>query len=166
MGYSNGGPMTRYITLTNGGTALVDDQDYEHLSQFQWRRKKSDGSKGRGKFHAVRDVRLGNGKKLTIRMHRLVSEAKNDQGVFHINGNGLDNRRRNLQPRTYKPWTGRPNESGFHGVNQLSSNTWEAEIEFSGSKHSLGTFNDAATAARAYDEIARRLYGKNAVTNY
>lgn len=157
----------REIKLTNGGTAMVDDQDFEHLSQFQWRKKKSDGSKGHGIFHAVRDVRLSGGRKLTIRMHRLVTEADQDQGVFHLNQNGLDNRRRNLQLRTFKPWTGRPNESGFRGVHQSATNRWQAEIEFAGRNHLIGeNYLDAAAAARAYDRIARRLYGKNAVTNF
>lgn len=154
--------MTAMIQLSNGGVVLVDDEDFEFLNQFSWRKKKSDGSKGI--YHAVRDVEIGD-KKLTVRMHRLVTEADKDQGVFHINGNGLDNRRRNLQLRTFRPWTGRP--AGFRGVHQMSTNSWRAEIEFAGRVHVIGeNFDNASVAARAYDRAAIRLFGEHALTNF
>lgn len=149
------------IPLSNGGSTIVDDRDYDFLQQFSWRKKKSFGS---SKYHAVRDVILG-GLKVTIRMHRLIAEAKTDETVFHINGDGLDNRRRNLQNRQVKPWTGRADESGFLGVHRIQGG-YEASIKFTGKRYSLGLFDKAEDAARHYDYTAFQLYGNNARTNF
>jgi len=152
----------KYIPLSNGEVTLVDDQDYPYLSQFSWRSKRSDGSKQL--YHAVRDVTVG-AKKLTIRMHRLITEADQDQMVLHINEDGLDNRRRNLQLRTVNPWTGRL--SGFRGVHQIGFRRWRAEIAYAGRMHLIGdSFSDPREAAIAYDEVAAKMFGSMALTNY
>jgi hypothetical protein len=149
------------IPLTNGGTTVVDDCDYDFLHQFYWRKKRSHGS---NKYHAVRDVVLG-GLKVTVRMHRLIAEAKTDEVVFHINGDGLDNRRRNLQNRQINPWTGRADESGFLGVHRVHGG-YESRIKFTGKTYFLGIFDEAEDAARHYDHTAYQLYGQNARTNF
>lgn len=153
------------IPLTNGGVAFVDDSDFDYLSEFKWRKKKSDGG---DQWHAVRDVtlpgRLKN--KVTVRMHRLITESDKKDIVFHINGNGLDNCRSNLQKRTMKPWTGRATLSGFMGVHMEPGSRYHATITFAGNPHNLGIFRDAKQAALVYDDAARRLYGSNARTNF
>jgi hypothetical protein len=155
--------MSKLIHLTNGGYTIVDNQDYEFLSQFRWRKKLSDGSDT--KYHAVRDISLV-GKRLLVRMHRLITEADKDQLVYHINEDTLDNRRGNLQIRTINPWTGRPNNSGFIGVHQVGHSSWKTEVLFAGNMYQLGIYNDPEVAAKMYDNSVRRLYGINAVTNF
>ena len=150
------------IRLTNGGHVIVDGDDFEFMSQFQWRGKKSDGGT---QTHAVRDVRLGQ-RRVTIRMHRLITEADTETIVHHVNGNGLDNRKRNLQARQIRPWTARADESAYRGVEQVRGDEWTAVIEFTGTKYHLGNFSDPEQAARAYDSAARDLYGSNARTNF
>ena len=155
--------MSKIIQLTNSNlTAIVDDKDYPFLSQFKWYAKLSEGSRNR--WHAARCVDIG-GKAVTIRMHRLITEADDDQMVYHINGDRLDNRRSNLQSRTINPWTGRA--SGFRGVHQVAFGTWRAEISFAGRKHLIGAaYADPVEAAHAYDDAARRLFGTSALTNF
>jgi hypothetical protein len=150
------------IPLTNGGTVAVDDDDYKYLSEFSWRGKKSDGGKQR---HAVRDVRLGS-TKITIRMHRLIAEAGTDDIVHHVNGNGLDNRKRNLQARLIRPWTTRAKNAAFRGVQNLSASEFQAEIEFIGTQYILGVYESPNEAARVYDTAAIDLYGSSARTNF
>lgn len=150
------------IPLTNGGVVTVDDDDFAHLSEFKWRGKASDGGKQR---HAVRDVTLGK-KKVTVRMHRLITEASATDLVFHVNKVGLDNRKRNLQSRPIRPWTGRADSAALRGVTDLAVFCYEAAINFTGTEYKLGEFTTPEDAARAYDKAARNLYGSNARTNY
>ena len=155
--------LMKEIALTNSPlVALVDDKDYPFLSQFLWRAKLSDGSSNL--YHAARDVVIGQ-KKLTVRMHRLITEADDDQMVFHINGNTMDNRRRNLQLRTVNPWTGRA--AGFRGVHQIAYRQWRAEISFAGRRHTIGeSYASPTDAAVAYDRVAVRMFGGAAITNF
>jgi hypothetical protein len=150
------------IPLTNGGHATVDDDDYAYLSEFSWRGKQSDGGKER---HAVRDVRLGK-TRVTVRMHRLITEASTADIVHHVNDNGLDNRKRNLQARPIRPWTTRASTSALRGVRDVGGGEFKAEIDFTGRCHQLGVFGTPEEAAQAYDRSARDLYGSNARTNF
>jgi hypothetical protein len=150
------------IPLTNGGFVTVDDDDYEYLSEFSWRGKKSDGGKQR---HAVRDVRLGS-TKITVRMHRLITESGTDDIVHHVNGNGLDNRKRNLQARPIRPWTSRAADSAYRGVKDLGANMFESKIKFTDKWYPLGVYESPKEAALIYDVAARDLYGSSARTNF
>ena len=151
------------IALKNSTlTVLVDNKDYAFLSQFSWYAKESQGSEGR--FYAARNVQVGE-HTVTIRMHRLITEADHDQKVYFINDDTLDCRRANLQLRTINPWTGRA--SGFRGVHQIAYGGWRAEITFAGQKHLIGdNFTAPQEAAVAYDQVARKLFGSAALTNF
>lgn len=150
------------IPLTNGGFVKVDDDDFDYLSEFKWRGKYSDGGKQR---HAVRDVTLGD-KKVTVRMHRLLTEATRDDIVHHVNDDGLDNRKRNLQSRPIRPWTGRADTAALRGVTDVARDCYKASIDFTGAEYIIGEFGTPEDAARAYDQAARNLYGSNARTNF
>ena len=156
----------RVIHLTGGGHLKVDDADYAFYSPFSdWKRKEA-SSESEGKYHAVRELRIGN-KRLTIRAHRLITEARADQRVTALDGNLLNCQRRNLHLHTLKPWTSRPDHAGFKGVHQINASLWKVEIEFAGQKIVIDDqCRDPMVGAKLYDKAARKLYGANATTNF
>ena len=73
------------IRLTKGYSAIVDDEDFEYLNQFDWQL----GSQNNNDLlYAIRTDR-SEGKKRTVRMHREILGAKKGEFVDHIDGNWI-----------------------------------------------------------------------------
>ena len=163
--------MAREIPLTQGKSAIIDDEDYEMLSAFKWHFRPM-RSNCREKGYARRSVYLGGGRIQHIFMHRMLLDLPEGKQCDHINGNSLDYRRSNLRISTQaqntrnaaKHKNGRT--SRFKGVIRLPSGHWYATIRTNGHQVGLGTFQDEQSAARAYDEAARRAYGEFARVNF
>lgn len=79
------------IKLNQNKIAVVDDEDFEKLSQYNWF-----SNKGWSTFYAIRNICFKD-KKTRIRMHREILNAPKHLHIDHINGNGLDNRKENLR---------------------------------------------------------------------
>ncbi len=81
------------IKLTQAKVALVDDEDYERLSVFNWHCEN-----GRKTMYAKKNTWCS-GKAGTMFMHREVLGLKKGDGkiVDHIDQNGLNNQRNNLR---------------------------------------------------------------------
>lgn len=73
------------IPLTRGVVALVDDEDYEYLTQWNWYYS--------GGYAKARVKETGK----ILAMHRLLLNAEVGGIVDHINRNKLDNRKSNLR---------------------------------------------------------------------
>lgn len=156
--------MTREIPLTKGLAALVDDENFEWLSQWTWHT--SDG-------YAVR--RAANGTKAsggTVGMHRVVAGAGPGEVVDHINRNPLDNRRANLRvciqrdnSRNRRGWlTGR---SAFKGVSfDRERSIWVANISVNRRTVFIGRFDQEPDAAAAYDAAAVYAFREFALCNF
>ena len=146
------------IELTQGQVALVDDEDYERLSQWKlWCALK----RGRT-FYAGRSGTRKNGKRYVIHMHREILRLQPGDGeVDHINHNGLDNRRSNLRVVSHKINSRnrrkhKCNTSGYNGVVwEKKSKKWRARIDMDRKNIHLGLFNniDDAVKARAKGEL-------------
>lgn len=161
--------MVKEIQLTKGYAALVDDEDYEWPSQIRWYVTISyhEGTDKVRTVYALRgeNRRLGERRQTPVAMHRLIMGAPRNREVDHIDGNGLNNQRSNLRlatraqnSRNRKP--NRSNLSGYKGVVPREGR-WEATINFT-----IGKYDTAEEAARAYDAKARELFGEFAYLNF
>lgn len=91
----------KYIKLTKGYVAKVDDDDFEYLNRHKWRATFSGSGAGP---YAVRCGKKSEGIlwKKKIYMHRAILQPPGHMVVDHLNNDGLDNRRINLEVTTTK----------------------------------------------------------------
>lgn len=154
----------REIPLTRGLVALVDDEDYERVSEFKWRAC----VRARATY-AIR-TKMTNRRTKFIFMHRFIVGAPADAVIDHRDWNGLNNQRSNLRICTVQQncANGRrkPGKSGFRGVQPISSGRWRAVISISGRLKHLGVFSLPEEAARIYDAAALNSFGEFAVLNF
>lgn len=162
--------MAQTIPLTRGYKALVDEQDYSYLRQWSWRVFVN----REGNTYAVTTTsRRASGGRRYLAMHTLIAARMglSSLQVDHRNGNGLDNRRRNLRPATSRQnaWNRGPqsnNVVGLKGVTRITkTGRYRASIRVNGRQRHLGCFATAEEAARAYDKAARFHFGEFARLN-
>src|SRR5690349_15956070 len=84
----------REIQLTKGLVAVVDDEDYDALAEFEWQAIRS--SQKLENFYARRGLTRGE-RPSCIYMHRQILSVPMGVFVDHINGDGLFNVRPNLR---------------------------------------------------------------------
>ena len=154
------------IQLTQGKVAIVDAEDFRWLSKFKWHAHK------RGRTWYAR--RAVSGK--TEFMHRVILAHHGYDlttgEVDHINGDGLDNRKLNLQVISHaenirKSRTQVNNKSGFRGVSwHKRDSVWCAFIEVDNIRQYIGSFKSKIAAALAYDDAARKYFGSFAALNF
>lgn len=140
-------------------TAIVDDQDYEYVSQFNWHLMKNG--------YVSRCV-VTNGKKTLSYLHREILErmgfSLSRKHTDHISGDKLDNRRLNLRPATVSE-NGRNSKlrktslSGIKGVNR-SRNKWRARIYLHGKDVWVRYFSTKEEAAAARAEVLPLYHGE------
>lgn len=147
------------IPLTQGFNAIVDDEDYERLSQWKWC------------FDGRYAVRWGNGGK-RVYMHREVSQTPPNMNTDHSNRNKLDNRKHNLRhcldsQNSMNVSVRKNSASGFKGVQKcVGCDRWAAKISVGKKLIYLGIFKSPVEAAMAYDDAARKYGGEFAKTNF
>ena len=159
----------KFVRLTMGAHAIVDEDRFPDISKFKWHLSKVRGGCGYAK--RVEYVRGEGGcKRKTIYMHQQVVGQK---GVDHINGDTLDNRGTNLRACTHRnnirnKGRQKNNTSGFKGVSWCKiMNRWVARIKTEGGHYpTMGYFCKAEEAAEAYDFAAIMLFGEFARTNF
>ena len=152
----------KIITLTQNQITLVDDEDFDSLMQFKWRAVKNGKT-----FYVHSDIQI-QGRRYTIKMHRLIMDTPKGYEVDHINHNGLDNRKSNL--RNCTPSENRKNRlpwgsSKFVGVSKLCDDKFVARIKSNGKLYHIGTFKNEEDAAIAYNKRAIEIHGEFANIN-
>ncbi len=151
------------IQLKGGKTALVDDKDFDWLNQWKWRAGNS-----HGRFYVVRTCRISPKKIVHVSMHRLILKlGKEDLGVDHINGNGLDNRRSNLRLATTqqngfnRTKLSVANKSGTTGVYwHKTTRRWRARIKFDYRHIWSRNFRNKEEAIAARREAEKQYFGE------
>lgn len=159
--------MAEEIPLSRGRVAIVDDADFGWLNQWKWFVSGSDASN----WYAARKT-VVNGKRVNLRMHRVILDAPAGTEVDHVSRDTLDNRRANLRLCTHaqncqnRRRIAGSHSSVFHGVSWHKTNRkWVAQIQINGRRKNLGYYLSEAEAALAYNEVAQKHYGEFAVLN-
>jgi hypothetical protein len=160
------------IELTKGYKALVDDNDYDWLSQWKWhccdKSETSPRYAARCEYLGMVD---GKPKNKHVSMHRVITGAKRGLEVDHINGNGIDNRRDNLRVCTRKQnsrnVSGRSHSSKYKGVSwDKRRQWWRANIRANHKFFYIGVYQTEEDAAKAYDQKAKEFFGEYARPNF
>ena len=158
-----------YLELTKGFKTRLDAKDADAMGAFNWYAQT--GSGNRKRMYAARRVggRL-NGK--IIYLHRILTGAKTHQQVDHINGDSLDNRRRNLRLCSHgqnrmNSLRYSSNTSGFKGVSfRKDTGMWDCRLTVKGRQIIGGCFKTAELAAHAYDRLSKKYHGKFGYLNF
>ncbi len=165
-------------------TILIDEEDWEKVSQHKWCIDATARRNSRGGFYAKTSIlhpdggwydnpTSGRGRRRTsMFLHRFLMNPPPGYMVDHINHNGLDNRRENLRICT-RVENGRnrlPSKktaSGYKGVRRNGSdNCWQAKINIDKKQTYIGSFATAEEAALAYDKVAIKEHGEFACLNF
>ncbi len=144
------------IPLSQGKVTLVDDEDYEWLTQWRWY-----ANKGKLTWYAQST------KSPQVLMHHLiVGRPIWGLQVDHRDRNGLNNQRYNLRIVTNAQNTRnkdrlRRNKSGFTGVSwDKKQRKWRATTSIADKPISIGRYDSIEEAVRAYREFCEPLEAK------
>jgi hypothetical protein len=154
----------KLIPLTQGKFTQVDDKNYDYLMQWKWYARKCGKA-----YYAARKEWIKDRKYCaTVYMHRVIMNTLEGQEVDHIDHNGLNNLEENMRNciHTQNTFNSTPfGKSQYKGV-WIKRGRFHVDIGPNGSKIRLGPFSTEEEAARAYDKVAKELYGEFANLNF
>ena len=151
------------IPLTQGQVALIDDEDYDLVSQYKWCAQWNPHTKS---YYAKTNIRKVDGTWTMLHMHRLIMNAKKGEQVDHINHNTIDNRKENLRLCTnsqnqHNQGKRVNNTSGCKGITwHKRDKRWQAQIKLNGKNIHLGLFLTPEEAYEAYCKAALERHGE------
>lgn len=154
------------VELNGGCYVTIDDEDYDIISKHKWyvhwcgRRKKYK--------YAIANIRLSDGRRTTIKMHRVIMDAPSGYEIDHIDGDGLNNQRLNLRvvnknQNMMNMAVHRDNQTGYKGVSKSRGvGRYRARIRVYGKEICLGCYKTAIDAHHAYTKAANQYFGEYA----
>lgn len=155
------------IPLTQGKFALVDDEDFQRLSERRWHVVKTKS----GLLYAQRTCVKGEIGPSVVQMHRIL--LPESVWVDHRDGDGLNNQKSNLRAATRSQNLSgfRRKKSGrtsrFRGVCwRKDCFKWVAQLNVEGRPIRLGHFDSEEEAALAYDAAAKKHFKEFAQLNF
>lgn len=138
------------ISLNQGRTALLDDNDYERLSKFHWTYR---GEKNNRPGYAIRHDKTHK-KKKTVYLHREIMNPPPGYEVIFKNNDRLDCRRENLAVVTRQE--SRRRLRGFRDQEirfDPAKSTWSAFLYQNGNCFEVGPFDSEMQALFACDDV-------------
>lgn len=144
----------RKIKLSQGKHCLVDDEDYDTIMKFKWCCNNS----------GLRAYAVGTIEGKMVLMHRFIMKPKKGEIIDHINGDRLDNRRKNLRICSYSEngqnlHVLRLNTSGLRGVSwSRRDSKWRVSIRANGKNIRLGEFYCKLDALFARKQAERKFW--------
>lgn len=153
----------KHMVLTRGLVAIVDDADFEWLSQWKW----CAISVARTHYAQRRQCMPG-GKSIAFLMHRVILQTPVGMVTDHRDCNGLNNTRANLRAVTQQQnlMNRRPQLGGtspLKGVwwdNAVPRTPWRSAIRLNGKLQYLGRHETAEEGAAAYAAAAAKYFGE------
>lgn len=141
---------TARVPLTRGLAAIIDADDLMHVCGRKWQAHARRDGKG---YYAVDSS--------GTRMHRLLMGPGDGQIVDHIDGDGLNNTRKNLRIGTQSQnCVNRKTTPGryMRGVRKWKRR-WKASIKVGNKQKHLGIFASELEAHEAYLKASKELHG-------
>ena len=132
-----------------GKYAEVDDEDYLSLKNYRWHLV--------GGRYIARGI-MTDGKQTRLYLHHAILGKKEGMDVDHINGNKLDNTRKNLRfvthhQNTLNRKTPSNNTTGYRGVTyHKKDKKYQAAISKKGKTVYLGQFKTSKEASLIYNQ--------------
>lgn len=155
------------IKLSSGAIALIDSKSFELIKNFNWFEIRIEKLS-----YVATNVKLPNGKSTMVLMHRIILGNPIGGIVDHKNGNGLDNRIKNLRLCTHAQNMAnrrmhKNNTSGYRGVSwDKKRKKWKACINKNGKTVHLGFSVSKELAAKIYDRAAIINFGEFSRLNF
>jgi|GEM_PF-1173946 len=149
----------RFLALTQGYVAIVDDEDYDYLRQWKWHVSKKGGKMG---YYACRNHRTSEGKKQSRLLHyevlRLEQPLPDGMVIDHSNRDPLDCRKANLRKCTRSENIRNQGPSKRNGTSEYKGvffirkkRKWAAAIKVHRVKYHVGLFKNEYAAVNAYN---------------
>jgi len=136
------------IILSNNSVSLVDDEDYEKYGFLKWSCNKG----------YVFRTEVIEGRRKTVYLHRLITNAPDDLEVDHINGDPSDNRKSNLRLCTHKQNMWNIKRKGVSYRKERKK--WRARINVNNKEIFLGYFETKEQALKAYEDASSYHFGQ------
>jgi len=157
------------IRLSQGKVALVDDIDFEIVSNYgKWSYCLPTG--------CITGYARSNKGGSNVMLHNFIMQPPEGMRVDHKDRNGLNCTRENLRLCTNTQNSANRGkqkrdklQSKYKGPFQSNikhKRNWYSQINRRGEHYYLGTFKTEEEAARSYDEKAKELFGEFACLNF
>jgi AP2 domain len=159
----------KWIDLTQNQRTCVDDDVFLRVAHFSWSARWDKNT-----FYAMRNSFQKDGPRRIILLHRdILGLVDTAVQANHIDGNGLNNLRENLEAvsniqntRAYQTKQ-KGVSSGFRGVCwHRATRKWQSYVGINYGHKYLGVFNTEEEAARVRDQAALQFFGPGCQLNF